>query len=165
MSPDAVFSAGFFPVGENAFCFGRGVDANRDKPVNGQRSMIILHKNGRYTVWSSNTVSNSSAHLHLRDTGNLVLLAADGLVFVGKLCFTDGHPFASTSTHKEYKAHLFQKPHQLFLWLLLLLLPQRQHSSPSLRRPRSFEHLLARPMASKLASWKVHIQQQSNCNF
>lgn len=102
MSPDAVFSAGFFPVGENAFCFGIWFSepptsthnltvvwiANRDKPVNGQRSKIILHKNGnlvlydigRYTVWSSNTVSNSSAHLHLRDTGNLVLMAADGLV-------------------------------------------------------------------------------------
>ncbi|KAM5565763.1 putative receptor protein kinase ZmPK1 [Rosa sericea] len=100
MSPDAVFTAGFFPVGENAFCFGIWFSepststhnltvvwiANRDEPVNGQRSKLTLHKSGnlilsdidRYTVWSSNTASNSSAHLHLRNTGNLVLLAAHG---------------------------------------------------------------------------------------
>nr|XP_011459822.1 PREDICTED: putative receptor protein kinase ZmPK1 [Fragaria vesca subsp. vesca] len=102
MSPDAVFTAGFFPVGENAFCFGiwfseptTSTDnltvvwiANREEPVNGQRSKLTLHKNGnlilsdidRYTVWSSDTASNSSAHLHLRNTGNLVLLEEHGVV-------------------------------------------------------------------------------------
>ncbi|XP_050366811.1 putative receptor protein kinase ZmPK1 [Argentina anserina] len=98
LSPDAVFTAGFFPVGVNAFCFGVWFSepststhnltvvwiANRDEPVNGQHSKLTLHKNGnlvlsdlnRFTVWSSNTASNSSAHLHLRNTGNLVLFAA-----------------------------------------------------------------------------------------
>ncbi|KAL6215453.1 hypothetical protein ACLB2K_014883 [Fragaria x ananassa] len=102
MSPDAVFTAGFFPVGENAFCFGiwfseptTSTDnltvvwiANRDEPVNGQRSKLTLHKNGnlilsdidRYTVWSSDTASNSSVHLHLRNTGNLVLIEEHGVV-------------------------------------------------------------------------------------
>ncbi|GAB2269618.1 hypothetical protein Dimus_004542 [Dionaea muscipula] len=95
-SPNGAFSAGFFPVGDNAFCFAvwfaRSSDptavwmANRDYPVNGHRSELRLMKDGNLilndadeaTVWSSNTqynIGSSSASLDLRvhDNGNLVL--------------------------------------------------------------------------------------------
>ncbi|KAB1220334.1 putative receptor protein kinase ZmPK1 [Morella rubra] len=58
-SPNGVFSAGFYPVGENAYCFAiwftkltRADDlvvvwmANRDQPVNGRRSKLSLLDTG-----------------------------------------------------------------------------------------------------------------------
>uniref|UniRef100_A0A803LJB3 Receptor-like serine/threonine-protein kinase n=1 Tax=Chenopodium quinoa TaxID=63459 RepID=A0A803LJB3_CHEQI len=88
-SPNSIFSAGFYPVGNNAFCFAiwfkNSVDkavvwmANRDQPVNGKFSRLKLLKDGnlklmdagRITVWSSNTFGRSI--LQLLDSGNLVL--------------------------------------------------------------------------------------------
>uniref|UniRef100_A0A803L0L1 Bulb-type lectin domain-containing protein n=1 Tax=Chenopodium quinoa TaxID=63459 RepID=A0A803L0L1_CHEQI len=88
-SPNSVFSAGFYPVGNNAFCFAiwfkNSVDkavvwmANRDQPVNGKFSRLKLLKDGnlklmdagRITLWSSNTFGSSI--LQLLDTSNLVL--------------------------------------------------------------------------------------------
>nr|POF12525.1 putative receptor protein kinase zmpk1 [Quercus suber] len=89
-SPDNVFSAGFYSVGENAFCFAIWFSnsstvvwvANRDQPVNGKRSKLSLLKNGnliltdagKFTVWATNTFSLSSVvQLSLYNTGNLVL--------------------------------------------------------------------------------------------
>lgn len=97
ISPQGKFSAGFYPVGKNAYCFAiwftqpscyRNSDctliwmANRDVPVNGRRSKLSLLKNGnlvltdagRSPVWIvTNTASLSSLQLSLYDTGNLVL--------------------------------------------------------------------------------------------
>ncbi|CAO2828834.1 unnamed protein product [Amaranthus hypochondriacus] len=88
-SPNNVFSAGFYQVGVNAFCFAiwfqNSVDktvvwiANRDQPVNGKHSKLKLSKDGnlllmdadRITVWSTNTFGGST--LQLLDSGNLVL--------------------------------------------------------------------------------------------
>ena len=89
-SPDNVFSAGFYSVGENAFCFAIWFSnsstivwvANRDQPVNGKRSKLSLLKNGnliltdagKFTVWATNTFSLSSVvQLSLYNSGNLVL--------------------------------------------------------------------------------------------
>ncbi|XP_040997883.1 putative receptor protein kinase ZmPK1 [Juglans microcarpa x Juglans regia] len=99
-SPKGVFSAGFYPVGDNAYCFAiwfasrtsRSQDrtvvwmANRDQPVNGRKSKLSLLRNGnliltdagKFTVWQTNTVSISSLELHLYDTGNLVLRTSGG---------------------------------------------------------------------------------------
>ncbi|KAG5070734.1 hypothetical protein GLYMA_03G002900v4 [Glycine max] len=93
-SPNATFTAGFYPVGENAFCFAiwytrppRTVVwmANRDQPVNGKRSTLSLLGTGnleltdagQFIVWSTNTAtpSKQNPRLHLYDTGNLVLIA------------------------------------------------------------------------------------------
>ncbi|KAM2544279.1 hypothetical protein TB1_015987 [Malus domestica] len=105
ISTNGMFSAAFFPVGENAYCFGiwftepAAADAatqnltvvwtaNRDQLVNGRGSKFTLQKNGnliltdagKYTIWSSNTVfSNSLAQLILKDNGNLVLLTLKGV--------------------------------------------------------------------------------------
>ncbi|KAK6228960.1 hypothetical protein SCA6_017911 [Theobroma cacao] len=101
-SADGTFSAGFHPVGNNAYCFAIWFNkpscgtnnctvvwmANRDLPVNGKYSKLSLLKSGnlvltdagRVIVWMSNTVSNSksSSYLELYDTGNLVLHNSDG---------------------------------------------------------------------------------------
>ncbi|XP_040997884.1 putative receptor protein kinase ZmPK1 [Juglans microcarpa x Juglans regia] len=99
-SPKGVFSAGFYPVGDNAYCFAiwfasrnsRSQDhtvvwmANRDQPVNGRKSKLSLLRNGnliltdagKFTVWGTNTASISSLELHLYDTGNLVLRTLGG---------------------------------------------------------------------------------------
>ncbi|VVA12027.1 PREDICTED: putative receptor kinase ZmPK1 [Prunus dulcis] len=101
ISPNGLFSAGFFPVGKNAYCFGIWYTepaapaqnltvvwiANRDKPVNGKSSKLTLQGNGnliltdagKYTIWSSNTVSNSLDRLSLNDNGNLVLQTLKGV--------------------------------------------------------------------------------------
>ncbi|XP_065846903.1 putative receptor protein kinase ZmPK1 [Euphorbia lathyris] len=102
ISPNGSFTAGFFPVGENAFCFAIWFTepfctnnctviwmANRDQPINGKRSGLSLQKSGnliltdagRATVWSTNTVSESnSLNLFLQESGNLVLRKSDGSV-------------------------------------------------------------------------------------
>ncbi|XP_021820293.1 putative receptor protein kinase ZmPK1 [Prunus avium] len=99
-SSNGMFSAGFFQVGENAYSFAIWFTepspthnltvvwmSNRDQPVNGRGSKLILQKDGnliltdagKSTIWSSNTVSNSFTKLILHDNGNLVLLTLQGL--------------------------------------------------------------------------------------
>ncbi|TKY68989.1 putative receptor protein kinase ZmPK1 [Spatholobus suberectus] len=88
-SPKGTFTAGFYPVGENAYCFAIWFTqpphtvvwmANRDQPVNGKRSTLSLLKTGnlvltdagQFEVWSTNAVTSSEqVELHLYDTGNL----------------------------------------------------------------------------------------------
>ncbi|KAF8024655.1 hypothetical protein BT93_F1739 [Corymbia citriodora subsp. variegata] len=97
-SKDGAFSAGFYPVGENAYCFAIWFSkpscsihncaivwmANRDQPVNGRSSKLSLRKDGnlllidagRTVVWATATKSSSGLSrmsLQLLDTGNLVL--------------------------------------------------------------------------------------------
>ncbi|XP_057429142.1 putative receptor protein kinase ZmPK1 [Lotus japonicus] len=93
LSPNRAFTAGFYPVGENAYCFAIWFTqqhrqsatvvwiANRDQPVNGKRSSLSLLKTGnliltdadQFTVWSTSTASLNSPDVELLDTGNLVL--------------------------------------------------------------------------------------------
>ncbi|XP_056177392.1 putative receptor protein kinase ZmPK1 [Syzygium oleosum] len=104
VSPSGAFSAGFFPVGDNAYSFAvwfsdppcSGDDctpvwmANRQAPVNGRRSTFSLLDSGNLVltdaghaggeVWSSGTSSPSAAQLRLNDTGNLVLADDSGVV-------------------------------------------------------------------------------------
>ena len=96
ISPNGVFSAGFYSVGDNDFCFAIWFSnsrtvvwmANRDQPVNGKRSKLSLQKNGnilltdagKFTVWATNTVSLSSVQLSLYNTGNLVLRNLEGVI-------------------------------------------------------------------------------------
>ncbi|XP_035547140.1 putative receptor protein kinase ZmPK1 [Juglans regia] len=100
ISPDGVFSAGFYSVGDNAYCYtiwfnkqSRGKNqtvvwmANRDQPVNGRSSKLSLLKTGnliltdagKFTVWATNTQSLSPVHLSLYNTGNLVLQNMEGV--------------------------------------------------------------------------------------
>ncbi|MED6109038.1 hypothetical protein PIB30_029887 [Stylosanthes scabra] len=92
VSPKGTFSAGFYAVGENAYCFGVWFSqnptlvwmANHDQPVNGKHSKLSLLSNGNLVlldadsshVWSTDTFStpSSAVHLVLYDTGNLVLM-------------------------------------------------------------------------------------------
>ncbi|KAJ6757794.1 hypothetical protein OIU74_026962, partial [Salix koriyanagi] len=110
--PNGIFSAGFFPVGDNAYCFavwfsepyseGKGTIiwmANRDQPVNGRKSELSVLKSGnviitdagRFTVWSTDTVSESSVFLDLHENGNLILQNSEGNFSSGfyKLFFHD----------------------------------------------------------------------------
>ncbi|KAK9270202.1 hypothetical protein L1049_025778 [Liquidambar formosana] len=101
VSPNGQFSAGFHPVGDNAYCFAIWFSkppdvrnrtmvwiANRDEPVNGKRSKLSLLKNGNLTltdadklqVWATGTVSVSSVQLQLYDTGNLVLITLERVI-------------------------------------------------------------------------------------
>ncbi|KAL9303662.1 hypothetical protein ACSQ67_020925 [Phaseolus vulgaris] len=91
-SPKPTFTAGFYAVGHNAFCFAIWYTnspntlvwiANRDHPVNGKRSTLSLLKSGnlvltdaaQFQVWSTATATTSKqVHLRLHDSGNLVLL-------------------------------------------------------------------------------------------
>ncbi|KAL4649554.1 hypothetical protein ACB092_01G021800 [Castanea dentata] len=91
ISPNGDFSAGFYSVGENAYCFAIWFNnsrtvvwmANRDHPVNGKHSKLSLLDTGNLiltdatnlnvTVWATDTVSLSSVQLFLNDNGNLVL--------------------------------------------------------------------------------------------
>ncbi|KAF5468196.1 hypothetical protein F2P56_012370 [Juglans regia] len=100
ISPDGVFSAGFYSVGDNAYCYAIWFNkpsrdkiqtiiwmANRDQPVNGRSSKLSLLKTGnlilsdagKFTVWETNTQSLSSVHLSLNNTGNLVLQNTEGV--------------------------------------------------------------------------------------
>ncbi|KAI6688049.1 hypothetical protein NL676_024877 [Syzygium grande] len=104
VSSSGAFSAGFFPVGDNAYgfavwfsdppCYGAKCTpvwmANRQDPVNGRRSTFSLLDSGNLVltdagqaggeVWSSGTSSPSAAQLRLNDTGNLVLTDDSGVV-------------------------------------------------------------------------------------
>ncbi|KAF2299248.1 hypothetical protein GH714_031113 [Hevea brasiliensis] len=85
VSQNGVFSAGFFPVGDNAFCFAVWINkyavltvvwmANRDQPVNGRRSKLSLLK-----------------------TGNLILLDAGPVT----IWTTDNFAFPSSTTIAQY---------------------------------------------------------------
>ncbi|XXG84888.1 hypothetical protein AAC387_Pa11g0098 [Persea americana] len=92
VSPDHTFSAGFYGVGDNAFCFAVWFNksvkftpvwmANRDQPVNGRRSALSLQKGGnlvltdagRLVIWKTDTASSSPVQLRLQNTGNLMIL-------------------------------------------------------------------------------------------
>ncbi|KAI6688056.1 hypothetical protein NL676_024884 [Syzygium grande] len=104
VSSSGAFSAGFFPVGDNAYgfavwfsdppCSGAKCTpvwmANRQDAVNGRRSTFSLLDSGNLVltdageaggeVWSSGTSSPSAAELRLNDTGNLVLTDDSGVV-------------------------------------------------------------------------------------
>ncbi|XP_058787807.1 putative receptor protein kinase ZmPK1 [Vicia villosa] len=96
LSPNHTFTAGFYPVGENAYSFAiwftqkyKHLDnnativwmANRDKPVNGKHSTLSILKTGNLiltdaaqsNVWSTDTTSLKPLQLLLHDTGNLIL--------------------------------------------------------------------------------------------
>ncbi|KAK1422736.1 hypothetical protein QVD17_18022 [Tagetes erecta] len=93
VSPNRVFTAGFHKIGQNAYCFAIWFSkpmydgkltlvwmANRDTPVNGQRSRFSLSKTGNLVltdvgkgIWMSNTQTTSRLQLQLLDSGNLVL--------------------------------------------------------------------------------------------
>ncbi|CAK8565651.1 unnamed protein product [Lathyrus sativus] len=99
LSPNNTFTAGFYPVGENAYSFAIWFTqkkkhlntnnnsatvvwmANRDQPVNGKRSTLSILKIGNLVltdaaqsnVWSTDTTSSKPLQLVLYDTGNLVL--------------------------------------------------------------------------------------------
>ncbi|EEF36161.1 putative receptor protein kinase ZmPK1 [Ricinus communis] len=98
VSPNGIFSAGFYPVGDNAYSFAIWFNepscfnsctvvwmANRDTPVNGRGSKLSLLKTSNLVltdagassvVWETNTFSLSPSSLHLYDTGNLALVTA-----------------------------------------------------------------------------------------
>ncbi|KAF7830586.1 putative receptor protein kinase ZmPK1 [Senna tora] len=98
ISSNGVFSAGFYKVGDNAFCFSVWFTkshqptlvwmANRDQPVNGKSSKLTLFKNGNLilsdagqtgtTIWSTATFSSLAVELKLKDNGNLVLRTLQG---------------------------------------------------------------------------------------
>jgi hypothetical protein len=105
VSADGDFSAGFFSVGDNTFCFAiwftrPSVDpivvwmANRDDPVDGRGSKLSLLKDGKLiltnsagnTIWSTPAASTSSEasnlQLQLLNTGNLILHNSDQSVFI-----------------------------------------------------------------------------------
>ncbi|KAL4649556.1 hypothetical protein ACB092_01G022000 [Castanea dentata] len=97
-SPNGDFSAGFYSVGDNAYCFAIWFSnsrtvvwmANRDNPVSGKHSKLSLLDTGNLiltdatkfnvTVWATNTLSLSSVQLFLNDTSNLVLCDKEGIV-------------------------------------------------------------------------------------
>ncbi|KAK1584102.1 hypothetical protein Q3G72_029811 [Acer saccharum] len=125
ISPNGVYSAGFFSVGDNAFSFAVWFTksspptaawmANRDMPVNGKGAKLSLLKNGDLSltdatgihIWNSKTFSGNSqpTQLVLSDTGNLVLCTLENVPRLLWQSFdspTDTllpeQPFASSST-------------------------------------------------------------------
>ncbi|XP_034675307.1 putative receptor protein kinase ZmPK1 [Vitis riparia] len=101
ISQSGIFSAGFYPVGDNAYCLaiwftkpsydGKHTAvwmANRNQPVNGNFSKLsllesgdlILTDAGRFIVWTIKRVGISPVQLHLFNTGNLVLRTLDGVI-------------------------------------------------------------------------------------
>uniref|UniRef100_A0A2N9G7G3 non-specific serine/threonine protein kinase n=1 Tax=Fagus sylvatica TaxID=28930 RepID=A0A2N9G7G3_FAGSY len=104
VSTNGEYSAGFFPVGDNAFCFAIWFNkslnstvvwmANRDDPVDGKGSKLSLLKDGELiltnsigiTVWSTRTAALTSSdatnlQLQLQNTGNLVLNNSKGVIW------------------------------------------------------------------------------------
>ncbi|PWA40760.1 hypothetical protein CTI12_AA557650 [Artemisia annua] len=96
VSPNNVFTAGFYRVGENAYCFSIWFTkplsngdqtvvwmANRDTPVNGKCSKLSLSKTGNLVlqdadqdlpIWTTRTRDvTGSAELKLNNSGNLYL--------------------------------------------------------------------------------------------
>jgi hypothetical protein len=95
-SPDGTFSFGFYNISSTAFTisiwFTNSADktvawsANRDHPVHGSGSKIMLNKHGTLVlteydgtvVWQTNTSSKGAEHAELMDSGNLVLMDQEG---------------------------------------------------------------------------------------
>ncbi|KAK7817842.1 putative receptor protein kinase zmpk1 [Quercus suber] len=96
VSANGEFSTGFYPVGDNAFCFAIWMTkpsvptvvwiANRDDPVDGKGSKLSVLKDGKLhltdsadsVVWKTKTEAltiseASNLQLRLMNTGNLVL--------------------------------------------------------------------------------------------
>ncbi|XP_071692310.1 putative receptor protein kinase ZmPK1 [Rutidosis leptorrhynchoides] len=100
VSPNRLFTAGFYKVGINAYSFSIWFTeniqtvvwtANRDVPVNGIRSKLSLYKNGNLVledadktiVWSTETkATNGSLVLKLENNGNLVLYQINGHPYI-----------------------------------------------------------------------------------
>ncbi|KDP26473.1 hypothetical protein JCGZ_17631 [Jatropha curcas] len=106
VSPGGVFSAGFFRIGINAYCFSIWFSkpscttaddctivwmANRNFPVNGKSSKLWLQKTGNLVLTdggdtdksiagSTDTNSLALSEVILHDTGNLVLQTLEGIV-------------------------------------------------------------------------------------
>ncbi|KAI3726645.1 hypothetical protein L1987_66444 [Smallanthus sonchifolius] len=103
ISPNSLYTSGFYTVGENAYCFSIWLTkplsdgshtivwmANRDLPVNGKFSKLSLLKNGnlilrdayqRLPIWSTTTRdSTGTALLRLNNSGNLFLQNREGKV-------------------------------------------------------------------------------------
>ncbi|TYI21245.1 hypothetical protein ES332_A06G024500v1 [Gossypium tomentosum] len=101
-SPDGSFSAGFHPVGQNAYSFAIWFNkptcdansctivwmANRDQPVNGTFSKLYLLKSGNLVlkdaghiiVWETKTMSPIPSYLKLENGGNLILCDMEGRI-------------------------------------------------------------------------------------
>ncbi|PWA58181.1 hypothetical protein CTI12_AA403440 [Artemisia annua] len=103
ISPNGIFTAGFYSVGENAYCFSVWYTkplsdkshtvvwmANRDVPVNGKRSKLSLLTTGNLVlrdadqplpIWST-TIRDStkSAELKMNNSGNLYLQTQDNQI-------------------------------------------------------------------------------------
>ncbi|GKD40173.1 putative receptor protein kinase ZmPK1 [Tanacetum coccineum] len=100
ISPNGIFTAGFYNVGENAYCFSVWLTkpmsdgirtilwmANRDLPVNGKSSKLPLLKTGnlvlrdayqRLPIWTTTTRdSTQTAVLKMNNSGNLFLQNKD----------------------------------------------------------------------------------------
>ncbi|KAE8795358.1 putative receptor protein kinase ZmPK1 [Hordeum vulgare] len=95
-SPNGAFACGFYRVATNAFTFsiwftgssGKTVawTANRDAPVNGIGSRLAFRKDGALAlldyngaaVWSTNTSATGASRVELLDSGDLVVVDADG---------------------------------------------------------------------------------------
>ncbi|KAM0953477.1 putative protein kinase RLK-Pelle-SD-2b family [Dioscorea sansibarensis] len=98
VSQDEAFTFGFHRIGNNAYAlsiwFSNSSNktiawtANRDYPVNGLRSRVMLRKDGALVltdvddtvVWSTNTSSTQADQAQLLDNGNLVIKDPQGNV-------------------------------------------------------------------------------------
>ncbi|KAJ6968723.1 receptor protein kinase ZmPK1 isoform X2 [Populus alba x Populus x berolinensis] len=98
ISPDKIFSCGFYGMGQNAYWFSiwftnskdRTVVwmANRDRPANGRGSRVSLRRDGAMVltdvdesiIWETNTTSTDVGRAELLDTGNLVLKDPGGKI-------------------------------------------------------------------------------------
>ncbi|KAK7841463.1 putative receptor protein kinase zmpk1 [Quercus suber] len=101
ISPNGDFSAGFYSVGDNAYCFAIWFSnsrtvvwmANRDNPVNGKHSKLSLFDTGNLiltdatklnvTVWATNTVSLSSLSFNNDNLLRFFIMALMFLIFIG----------------------------------------------------------------------------------
>ncbi|KAJ1384534.1 S-locus glycoprotein domain [Sesbania bispinosa] len=77
-SPKHIFTAGFYPVGENAYCFAIYFTqshtnlhnaaivwmANRDQPVNGKHSKLFILKTGREEWLMSGQINQEPCKIH-----------------------------------------------------------------------------------------------------
>ncbi|GMI78486.1 hypothetical protein like AT5G24080 [Hibiscus trionum] len=105
VSPEGTFTAGFYPLGTNAYAFAIWFSqptcflghnctlvwmANRDHPVNGRRSKLLLENTGdlvltdaaQFNVWTTGTATESklTTYLQLAESGNLFLRDSEGTI-------------------------------------------------------------------------------------
>ncbi|KAJ6871214.1 hypothetical protein NC652_036778 [Populus alba x Populus x berolinensis] len=98
ISPDKIFSCGFYGMGQNAYWFSIWFSnskdrtvvwmANRDRPANGRGSRVSLRRDGAMVltdvdgsiIWETNTTSTDVGRAELLDTGNLVLKDPGGKI-------------------------------------------------------------------------------------